>query len=371
MRWIFWGAALLIFYTYAGYPLALYLRSRWRPRPVNRGTMLPSVSVVMAVHNEAAALPWKIANLKELDYPIDRIEFIVVSDGSADNTNDFLQQQAGERFRPTFLMERQGKAEALNRGLAASSGEIVLFTDARQEIEPDALKSLVANFSDPSVGCVSGELMLGDPGSHSGAEGVGLYWRLEKKIRQLESESGSVVGVTGAIYAARRGLIPHLPPRTLLDDVYIPMHIARAGKRILFEPRAKAWDRAVPPGREFQRKVRTLTGNYQLIQLAPWLLTSQNPLLLEFVSHKLLRLLVPFALLGILGASIAAPGVFYKMVFAVQAVFYGMALLGLAKAGRGAVRRLGEASLAFILLNTAAAVAFLYFVTGKRQVWVR
>ncbi|MGH9454826.1 MAG: glycosyltransferase family 2 protein, partial [Terriglobia bacterium] len=134
---------------------------------------------------------------------------------------------------------------------------------------------------------------------------------------------------------------------------------------------ARAWDRAVPSGQEFRRKVRTLTGNYQLIQLAPWLVSYHNPLLLEFVSHKLLRLLVPFALLGALGASLAAFGIFYKVMFAVQAAFYGLAILGVAKAGRGAVRRLGEASLAFVLLNTAAAVAFLYFVTGKRQVWAR
>ena len=371
MRWIFWGSALLIFYTYAGYPLALYLRSRWRPRPVHRSPILPSVSVVMAVHNEAAVLAKKLANLGGLDYPANLLELIVASDGSTDTTKEFLESQSAGRLRAIFLDERVGKAGALNDAIEAATGDIVLFTDARQDIEPEALRHLVANFSDPAVGCVSGELMLGDPGEHSGAEGVGLYWKLEKKIRLLESESGSVVGVTGAIYAARRELIPHLPPRALLDDVYIPMHIARAGKRVLFEPRARAWDGAVPSGREFQRKVRTLTGNYQLIQLAPWLLSRSNPLLPEFVSHKLLRLLVPFALLGMLGASLAAFGVFYKVVFAVQAGFYAMALLGLAKAGGGALRRLGEASLAFVLLNTAAAVAFLYFITGKRQVWVR
>jgi biofilm PGA synthesis N-glycosyltransferase PgaC len=371
MRWVFWVSALLIFYTYAGYPMVLYFRSRWRPRPVRRAEILPSVSVVMAAHNEAAVLPQKLANLEHLDYPQDRLEVIVASDGSIDGTGEWLQQQPPGRLRAVILERRRGKAEALNQALALASGEIVLFTDARQELEADALRNLAANFADPNVGCVSGELMLGGVEDHSGAEGVGLYWRLEKKIRQLESASGSVVGATGALYAARRDLIPQLPPRTLLDDVYIPMHMARAGKRVLFDPRARAWDRAVPSGREFQRKVRTLTGNYQLIQLAPWLMSWRNPLLLEFISHKLLRLLVPFALLGLLAGALAVPGVFFKIAFGAQAAFYALAFLGLVKPGRGALRRLGEASLAFVLLNSAAVVAFLYFIVGKRQVWVR
>jgi poly-beta-1,6-N-acetyl-D-glucosamine synthase len=371
MRWVFWGCAALIVYTYAGYPLLLYLRSRWRPRPIRRGTVLPSVSVIVACYNEGPALARKIVNLSELDYPPDRIEVIVISDGSTDASNELLKHQENGRLRAIVLPERQGKASALNQGLWAAHGEIVLFTDARQQLEAGALQSLTSSFCDPSVGCVSGELMLGAPGVHRGAEGVGLYWKIEKKIRQLESESGSVVGVTGALYAARRELIPPLPPRTLLDDVYIPMHIARAGKRVLFEPGARAWDDAVPSSREFRRKVRTLMGNYQLIQLAPWLLSRRNPLLWEFVSHKLLRLVGPFVLLGALGASLAAAGLIYKALFGVQAIFYSTALLGATRARLGALRRVTEASLAFVLLNTAAAVAFLYFVTGKRQVWVR
>src|SRR5208337_611205 len=153
------------------------------------------------------------------------------------------------------------------------------FTDARQKIESCALRRLMENFADAEVGCVSGELMLGNPETGEAGEGMGLYWRVEKKIRELESASGSVVGATGALYAVRRELLVNLPEGTILDDVYIPMQVTRQGKRVVFEPRARAWDSVnLGAEREFARKVRTLSGNYQLLQLAPWLLSGSNPI---------------------------------------------------------------------------------------------
>src|SRR5207247_9241227 len=143
----------------------------------------------------------------------------------------------------------------------------------------------VEDFAVPAVGCVSGELMLGEPDSGESAQGMGLYWRIEKQIREMESASGSVIGATGAIYAVRRSLLAPIPPETILDDVYIPMNVVRQGSRVIFDPRARAWDLPhLGTGREFARKVRTLSGNYQLLQLAPWMLTSANPVRFEFVS---------------------------------------------------------------------------------------
>jgi hypothetical protein len=228
------------------------------------------------------------------------------------------------------------------------------------------------NFADPQVGCVSGALMLGDPESGEGRKGMGLYWRIEKKIRELESDSGSVVGATGALYAVRRELLVPLFEGTILDDVFIPMQVVRQKKRVVFDLRARAWDDPdLGAEREFARKVRTLGGNYQLVQMAPWLLKSENPVRFEFVSHKLLRLVAPFALTAILIASLVLSGPVYRSALALQAVFYGLSLLAALHLSRGPLARMSDAALTFVVLNSAAAVAFVNFVTGRKTVWIR
>ena len=200
-------------------------------------------------------------------YPAEKVEICVASDGSADETENILKG-ANPAVKWT-RGPRLGKATALNEAIRLCSGDIVVFTDVRQEIERSALRELAADFADPTVGCVSGELMLRSGGQNI-AGGVSHYWRMEKAVRKLESETGSVVGATGAIYAVRRTLVPEVPAGTLLDDVYIPLAVVRQGQRVLFEPAARAWDD--PTGsavQEFRRNVRTLAGNYQLLQIAP------------------------------------------------------------------------------------------------------
>jgi biofilm PGA synthesis N-glycosyltransferase PgaC len=249
--------------------------------------------------------------------------------------------------------------------------DILLFTDARQEIEREALRYLVENFADPSVGCVSGELMLGDPHSGEATTGMGLYWRVEKRVRELESASGSVVGATGALYAARKEFLAPLPPDTILDDVYLPMQVARQQARVVFDSRARAWDAPNLGGRrEFARKVRTLSGNYQLLQLAPWLLTGANPLRFEFVSHKLLRLVMPFALaLAFLSAAFLRHPL-YRVALGAQAGFYLLSILPLFRVKLGPLQRLADAACTFVILNAAALVAFSKFVTRRPMVWL-
>jgi biofilm PGA synthesis N-glycosyltransferase PgaC len=378
VKTLFWAATGVVFYAYLGYAVWLWIWSRLNPRPVLRGANEPLVSIVMVVRNEEATLPRKLSNLAALNYPPERLEFVVVSDGSSDRTAEILADTAKDaRFHILASPKPKGKACRLNEALAAAKGEIAVFMDARQEIEQDAVRLLLENFTDPTVGCVSGELMLGDAASGEAEKRMGIYWRMEKKIRSLESASGSVVGATGALYAARCSLLAPIPAETILDDVLLPLQVARQGARVIFDGRARAWDDPdLGAEREFRRKVRTLTGNYQLLQIAPWVLSGANPLRFRFVSHKLLRLVVPFALAVLLVTSAAIPAPLYRAAFALQLAFYALSLFALSNHAlsnqpRGVLRRVANAALALIVLNTAAVVAFANFVTGRKEVWIR
>lgn len=372
MTWVFWASASIVVYTYFGYPAWLWLRRKWRLNPAQRASILPTVSIVMVVRNEAAVLDRKLRNLMGLNYPAELCEVVIVSDGSSDATAQILEHNESARLRVVVRPEACGKAAGLNEAVKIASNDIVVFTDARQEIESGALRLLMENFADPAVGCVSGELLLGDPQSGEAVRGVGLYWRMEKAIRQLEADSGSVVGATGAFYSVRRNLVAPVPPETILDDVFIPMQVVRQGARVVFDDRAHAWDLATQgTGREFARKVRTLTGNYQLLQLAPWLLSRKNSIRFEFVSHKLCRLLVPFALAAMLVACAVLPGRFFTGVLVLQLAFYALGLLAVVQPRPGLLARGADAAFTFVLLNAAALVAFGKFVSRRKPVWTR
>jgi poly-beta-1,6-N-acetyl-D-glucosamine synthase len=371
MRWLFWGSAAIIVYTFLGYAAWLWLRGRLYARPVERSRHLPLITIAMVVRNEETTLARKLQNLAELDYPQDRVQVVVVSDGSTDATDEILAQHASNpRFRVITSSQPRGKASGLNDAVRAATGEVVVFMDARQYVEPQAVRLLLENFADPRIGCASGELMLGDPSLGETATGMGLYWRIEKKIREMESASGSVVGATGAIYAARRDLLVPVPPNTILDDVYLPMSIVKQGARVVFDSRARAWDSPnLGEQREFTRKVRTLSGNYQLLKLAPWLLTRENPLRFEFFSHKLLRLVMPLALALTLISSGLLHRTIYLVAFVGQVALYGAALLAIAKIRLGPLARIADPASTFLTLNLAAFVAFIKFVTGQGIVW--
>ncbi len=372
MTWVFWAAVAIVAYAYVGYLALLWVRAQFNPRPVMRGAVEPLVSVLMVVRNEEAVLKQKLRNLLELDYPAERLQVVVVSDGSTDGTEAILREYATDpRVHVMLNQLSRGKAQGLNDGMALAQGEIVLFTDARQPIERNALCLLMQNFADTEVGAVSGELMLGDPASGETGRGMGLYWKIEKRLRELEASTGSVVGATGALYAVRRDLVTEIPADTILDDVFIPMNVARQGSRVVFDSRARAWDNPdLGADREFRRKVRTLTGNYQLLQLAPWLLRRQNPLRFQFISHKLMRLVVPFALVAMLIAAGLHPGLFYRIAFWAQLGFYGLSLVGWAGWKLGPVSRFTDIAYTFAALNLAALMAFGNFATGQKAVWM-
>ncbi|MFQ5679893.1 MAG: glycosyltransferase family 2 protein [Gemmatimonadota bacterium] len=370
MRFIFWSGLGLVGWCYLGYPLLMSLRARFAPAAEgrSRGTGPPAtVTVVLAVRNEERRIAERIENLLGQDYPADRLEIVVVSNGSTDGTEGIVAARAKEDARLRLLQSpaRDGKAGALNAGVGAARGSVVVFADARQRFEPDVLRRLVRRFGDPSVGAVSGRLRLRASDAPS-LKGVGRYWDLETRLRLAESRTGSVVGATGAIYAIRRKLFVQLPAGLILDDVYLPLRIVARGYRVILEPEALAVDRpAGSPRAEFGRKLRTMVGNLQLLRLWPELLVPRkNPVYFRFVSHKLLRLAVPLCLLAVLVAGSALEAPVYRGAVYGQLLFYLLGALGLVLP----LRRLSIPA-AFLLANAAVVCALLRPSLAAEAVW--
>jgi cellulose synthase/poly-beta-1,6-N-acetylglucosamine synthase-like glycosyltransferase len=332
MAVIFWTSAAIVLYVYFGYPVLLLVWSRLRPRPVQVHPGEPHVSVIIAVREEAEALERKIANLRSLDYPASQLQIVVVSDGHNRRTAAVLRRNVG--VVDAIFTRRGGKAQALNAGVEAARHDVLVFADVRQRFDRHALHGLVGPLADPTVGGVSGELMLdaeSGEGSADIGEGMGGYWRYEKWLRRQESAIGSTMGATGAIYALRRSLWRPLPADTILDDVLAPMRAVLAASRVVFSSEALAFDPVAPSGVELRRKIRTLAGNYQILRLEPRLLNPfRNPVWVQYMSHKVGRLLVPYALMALLVVSglLAAASPFYALAFAAQVAFYGLAAYG-------------------------------------------
>ncbi|MHB1657670.1 MAG: glycosyltransferase family 2 protein [Burkholderiales bacterium] len=363
---VFWISGSLIAYTYAVYPLLVAALSRLRPpvaSPLPSDAELPRATIVMAAYNEAARLPEKIRNLRALDYPAEKLDILVVSDGSTDGSADVIAGLAGVRVLP--YAQRQGKAHALNLALQHVDTEFVVFCDVRQDLDASSVRRLMADFSVPGVGAVSGELVHRASGTQTG-QSIGLYWRYEKWIRKSESRLRSTVGATGALYAIRTRDYHPLASDTILDDFEIPMHIVRRGQRTLLEPEAYVYDSLqTQSAAEKKRKIRTLTGNFQTFSRNPWLFSPwQNPVFLQFLSHKVFRLIVPYALALALISSALAPSWFYRAALALQLGFY---LLAAAGQWLPATRNNKLISFAHVFfdMNAAAIVALLHFVSGR------
>jgi biofilm PGA synthesis N-glycosyltransferase PgaC len=365
VTFLFWFSAAFVLYTYFGYPLLVLL---WpRKRGWKRAPFRPRVSFVVAVRNEESRIEAKVQHLLSLPYPRELCEIVVISDGSNDRTPEILECLASRGdIRAITYPEHRGKAHALNLGVAAASGEIVVFNDARQKLAPDALPTLLENFADPAVGCVTGELHFVTDGAPSLQST--LYWKFERWLRRHESRLGACMGATGAFYGIRRSLFRPLPEGLLLDDVFTPLHIALRGQLVIHDSRAIVWDsEAASEIYEFRRKVRTLTGNYQLLVFLPRLLLP-NRLGFQFFSHKTTRLLAPLFLALCLISSALLPGAFYRAAALAQAVFYGVAALGAISPRLPGPLRIPHA---FVVLNAAAVAALLNFLRGKTNVWTR
>jgi cellulose synthase/poly-beta-1,6-N-acetylglucosamine synthase-like glycosyltransferase len=386
----FWGALLLLGYLYVGYPLVAWLRARVSTRWHRREPIAPLVTVLVVAHNEAATIAGRIQNLLDVDYPADRLDVVIASDGSTDDTVARARSHADTRLAVRSFLSRRGKAAVLNDIVPSARGEIVVLADARQRFEPAAVRALVSNFADPSVGAVSGELIL-TAGTTATGDGVGFYWRYEKFIRHHESRSDSTVGTTGAIYAIRRALFEPIPADTILDDVLIPMRVVRRGYRVLFDETARALDGPSATARqEFVRKTRTIGGTFQLFCRERWLLNPfRNRLWFETLSHKVLRLAAPLLQAALFACSIALrDDRFCRLMLLCQCAFYAAAIGGwTSDALRTTSPEPRDASpeprapsclriltvpYAICLTNSATLVGFVRYVTGnQRATWER
>lgn len=371
MKIVFWLSLLGISYTYLGYPLIMWVLARFRPRPWRVAPITPSVSFVLAVHNGVSLLPGQIRHLLELDYPNTR-EIILVSDGSTDGTGELLAAQRDTRLTIVVLEDHQGKAVAVNAGVAKATSDVIVFVDIRPQIAPGSIHRLVSNFADEKVGCVSGNLKLRQEG-HDAASGAvgGFYWRYEQWIRTCEAVSDSPVGVYGGFYAIRRAAFVPQPAGIILDDMFQPLSIIRQGYRSVVDPLAYVYDTwPKESGAEFNRKVRTLAGNFQLFQLEPWTLTPQNRVLFQLVSHKVMRLIVPYLLILLLVSTsvLSTTSVSYAAFAAFQTLGWIIAAVSL-RVEIPLINRAGAPASALLVLNAAAVVGLYKFLFTRGPLW--
>lgn len=355
---VFVAAAALVAWTFVGYPLAIALLAKLRPRRVAASEWHPTVTVCLAVHDGAAHIDAKLDDLLSHDYPAALLDVVVVSDGSRDGTDALLAQRAGARVTALAPTRRRGKSACLADAIVRARGDVLVFTDVRQRFAPGAVRALVAALGDPCVGAAGGELHLRDAGGF--AKSQDAYWRYERWIRRNESRSGSVMGVSGALYAVRRADMPLPPPGLVLDDLWVPLKLVQRGLRVVLVGEAIAWDDASRDARiEAARKRRTLAGNWQLIARWPQLLVpGLAPSWWRLASHKWLRLAMPLALLALLGASfaLADDGAFFRFALIAQLVAYACALTAIAWPALRRVAPLRYAA-AFLELNASAALA--------------
>jgi cellulose synthase/poly-beta-1,6-N-acetylglucosamine synthase-like glycosyltransferase len=346
------------------------LLARLGSRPVQRSAHQPAVSVILAVHNGERYLSRKLDSILALDYPREKMEILVVSDGSTDHTDSIAESYAPRGVRLSRVSQG-GKAVALNAGMAASRHEVLVFTDVRQTLAPDSLALLMENLADASVGAASGELVIRKGNLEEAS--VGLYWHYEVWIRRRLSAIDSVFGATGAYYALRRELAVPVPADTLLDDVYLPLAAFFRGYRLVVDSRVHMFDEPTRLPDEFWRKVRTLAGNYQVMKAYPRLLLpgwlGGNRMLLHFASYKLARLLVPFAFPIILATSFGLPPNWRAAALASQAAVYSLAALDPLLPESWQAKRLTSVVRTFVTLMAASACAIVILFAPSVRLW--
>ncbi len=366
------AAIAVLIYTYFAYPILIALLARHWPLHVRKDPgHTPMVSALIPVYNAKEYIAPKLQSLLDLDYPSERLEILLYSDCSSDGSDELMAEWEAKypgKVRVFRAEKRSGKPSALNAMRREARGDLFLMTDIRQPLHARCLRELACYFADPTIGAVSGSLEL------SGGTGAGVYWKYEKWIRRNEGNFRSMVGVTGAIYAVARRDMIDLPKDIALDDMWVPMRLRLQGRRIAFAPDAIAYDEAFDDDREFGRKARTLAGNYQLFAALPkTLVPFLNPSWFETMSHKVMRLLCPWALvaLAVLSAIAMVEGESAlggwqwgsMLVLTIgQGGFYVLALFGKVAGTWGNIAR------TFVVLNAAAVVGLWRFVRQSQRV---
>lgn len=363
---VFIASLAFLVYLFFGYPLLLAVTAR-RERPVHKRLEPKTVSVLLTVYNGEKWIREKLQSILALDYPAELMQVIVISDGSTDRTEDIVRE-FGTRGVELLGVPRGGKAAALNAGMRQARGDVLFFTDVRQPLEPGALKSLVCCLGDPTVGAACGHVyFLGD--EHEQKAHMGLYWTYEKWIRRMHTRIHSIQAGTGCIYAMRRELATAIPPDTLLDDSYLPLCAFFRGYRFVFDTGAIAYEYPTSLDSEFHRKVRTLAGIYQLIHLFPKLIGPGNRMWIHFVSHKLGRLMAPFALISMAVSSFGLPAPWMQAAVAGQAGFYLLAAADSWIPEGWPVKRISSVARTFVVMMAASLCAVEIFFVPARKLW--
>lgn len=332
---IFWAAFLLSAFTYFGYPLLAGLLARLFGRPHRMAPVEPAVTMLIPAHNEAVVIAAKLQNALGLDYPRDKLQIRVLSDGSVDGTDEIVRRFADRGVELQRIEPRGGKPNAINQGVAHARGEILVMSDANTMLARDALRKLVRHFADPDVGAVTGDVrLLSDTVSYG--VGEGLFYRLERFLQISEAKLWTAIGVDGGMYAMRRNLYVPNRPDTLVDDFVIAMNVAKAGARVVYDPEAIATEDAVSdPAQELRRRYRTTAGGFQSLFEGLGRPGFDRPVLLAaYLGHKALRWLGPVVLavlfLANLAAALATGSLLYAVLLGLHVAFYLVAALGVA-----------------------------------------
>ena len=377
---LFWVSVAVIVYTYAAFPVILVVRGWLWPKPHEEASITPSVTLIVAAYNEANIIEAKLKNTLALDYPRDRLQVIVASDGSADGTNEIVRRYAAQGISLLDL-PRGGKNAALNAAVEHASGEILVFSDAPSMYAPDAIRELTRHFADAAVGGVAGsQVYLEGEGSASlSGSAEDLYWGLDQKLKELQSRGGNVTSATGAIYAIRRELFRRILPH-VVDDSYVSIGIVAQGKRLVYAPKARAFEPLAESGdKEFGRKLRvSMMGMYSVLE-TPGLF---NPFVhgfysLQIFTHKILRrmLFVPLIMLFVASIFLWPLGMLYQLAAIAQALFYLLALAGMF-AERAHIsqrlttrwpRKVLAAPYYFCMVYVATMITVIRILRGKRM----
>ena len=377
IKFIFWICLFAILYTYFGYYIILMLLAGLKAK--NRKLdeeHIPFVSIVVSAHNEDKVLPGKIENFKNLDYPKNRIEFLIGSDSSTDGTNDILNNARNSFIRFYPFQVRRGKAAVLNDLLNQVKGDIVVFSDANTIYKPDAIKRLVRHFVEPAVGGVCGRLHLESQHENIGGKGEKLYWDYENHIKKIESCIRTVFGANGAIYAIRKQLYKPLPTDiVIMDDFLIAMRIVEMGYDVVFEEQAVGYEAAALSEKgEFVRKVRIGAANFNSLQyIKPLLNPKRGFVSFGLWSHKIFRWFAPFLMIMLILSNLAlAESSFYTILLIIQGLFYVIALIGwiISLSSRKVI--LFSYFYYFFLMNLGLLIGFFKFVLGtQKPAWSR